>query len=501
MSTLFGRFRECAVRHPELPAIEVADAGSVRYRELLDLVERLAGRLVAVAGRPPVAVGLLAARSLAAFAGYLAALRVAAAAVPLHPGFPLARNELMCRSATVDIIVADDAGSAQLPTLAARTGAAAVPLRSAGTPWYWTLDTPPLAEPYRGRPEDIAYTLFTSGSTGRPKGVPIRHRNLERYLRYCIDRYALGPGARYALAAELTFDQSVSGMFACWGSGATVVVPRPEELLDPARFVVTRRISHWRSVPSLISIPHRHRMLPPASMPDLRFSLFGGERLTLDAAGIWAAAAPASAIVNVYGPTELTVDCSAYRLPADPARWPVTPNGTVPIGPVHPHLERVVLTEDGHAGGQGELCVRGPQMFDGYLDRADDRGRFVRRDGAVWYRTGDRVRVGADGVMVHLGRLDDQLKVRGYRIEPGEVEAVLRSHPKLTDAVVLAAGETLHAVYTGDPVDPDELAALAGERLPPYQVPAGFRHLDELPVNANGKVDRLGLAAELAGQA
>lgn len=488
----------------------------MRYRELLDLSERLASRLVAVAGRPPVAVGLLAARSLAAYAGYLAALRLAATVVPLHPEFPVARNARMCRSSGVDVVVADDAGAAQLPALLVQAGAAGLTLRCGGTPWYWSLQASPWSEPYRGGPDDVAYTLFTSGSTGEPKGVPIRHRNFGQYLPHCIDRYAVGPGVRFASAFELTFDGSVFGMFVTWCSGATLVVPKPEDLLAPARFVTARRVTHWFCVPSLVSMAQRHRMLPPASMPELGWSLFGGEQLTLDQARAWAAAAPHSAIENLYGPTEVTISCTGYRLPADPAQWPVTPNGTVPIGAIYPHLEQVVLTEDGLGGAQGELCVRGSQRFDGYLDPADNRGRFVLVDekgvrpvddaivpASAFYRTGDLVRVGADGVMVHLDRVDDQVKIRGYRIELGEIESVLRGHPKVLDAVVLAPGATspaLHAVYTGEPVDPAELAAHAGERLPPYMLPAQYRHVAELPVNPHGKVDRRLLAAQLAAE-
>ena len=515
--TLFGWFRDSAVRHAELPAVEVGDQ-TVRYRELLDLVERLASRLVMAAGRTPTAVGLLAARSLAGYAGYLAALRLAAAVVPLHPEAPITRNAGLCGSTRVDVIIADDAGGAQLPRLAARTGAAAVELRAArGTPWYWSLNSPLLSEPYGGHPDDLAYVLFTSGSTGEPKGVPIRHRNFADYLPFCLDRYDTGPSARFAAALDLSFDASVFGMFVPLCSGATLVVPGPEDVLAPPRFIAARGITHWTCVPSVISLAHRRGTLPPASMPQLRWSVFGGEQLTFEQAAAWAAAAPHGVIENQYGPTELTVCCTAYRLPGDPAHWPDNPNGSVPIGPIHPHLERIVLTEDGLTGPEGELCVRGSQRFDGYLDPADNRGAFVLFDGRAhecsagqipadaWYRTGDRVRVGADGVMVHLGRLDHQVKIGGHRIELGEIESVLRGHPGVLDAVVLAKGDaadgvglpTLHAVYTGEPVDPAEFAAAVADRLPPYMRPVRYRHVDRLPVNANGKVDRRRLAAEL----
>ena len=146
---------------------------------------------------------------------------------------------------------------------------------------------------------------------------------------------------------ELTFDASVLVMFLGLCSGATIVVPRPEELLAPASLVATRRLTHWFSVPSVISLAARAHLLPEGSMPDLRWSVFGGERLTLEAARAWAAAAPRSVIENQYGPTELTIGCTGYQLPVDRAQWPVTGDGTVPIGRVHPHLDSVVLTEEG----------------------------------------------------------------------------------------------------------------------------------------------------------
>jgi amino acid adenylation domain-containing protein len=517
--TLFTWFRDSARGHPEATAIEVAGE-RVRYRELLDLADRLASRLLAVTGRPPAAVGLLATRSLAAYAGYLATLRLAATVVPLNPAYPVARNARMCRCSRVDVIIADDAGADRIADLATRAKARAVTLTTSGrAPWYWQLDAPPYAEPCPDRAGDVAYTLYTSGSTGEPKGVPTRHRNLRDLLGYGIHRYRVGPGARFAQPFELTFDGSVLPMFLAWCTGATLVVPRSEDLLAPCDFVASSRATHWFSVPSVISIAHRQGMLPPASMPELRWSLFGGEQLTLDQAGAWAAAAPHSVIENVYGPTELTVICTGYRLLTDPARWPRTGNGTVPIGPVHPHLESVVLAGDGTAAPEGELCVRGSQRFDGYLDPAHNRGSFVHFDGEratacedrvvgvdAWYRTGDLVRTGPGGVMLHLGRLDDQVKIRGYRIELGEIESVLRAHPEVHEAVVLAilpaaTGSTpvLHAVYTGGSVDPADLAALAAERLPPYMHPEHYRRVDGLPVNPNGKVDRRRLAADLAG--
>lgn len=501
--TLYTWFRDQALARPDAPALEVAGR-TLSYGELLDVAGRLAARLRAAVGGTPTAVGLLASRSLAAYAGYLAALRLGAVVVPLNPRFPLARNDLICAASTVDVLVVDHPGTDL---------AVGIPVPLVGD--RWDADLPAVgADSYSGTPDDVAYTLFTSGSTGVPKGVPIRHRNVGPYLRHCIERYAVGPGCRLSQTFDLTFDPSVFDLFVAWSAGATLVVPQPDEILQPARFVRDRRVTHWFSVPSVVSLARRMRQLRPDSMPDLRWSLFAGEQLTLDQAGAWAAAAPGSTVENLYGPTELTITCVGYRLPADIAAWPRTSNGTVPIGRPYPHLEGIAIAEDGHAGDDGELCVRGPQRFDGYLDPAHDVGRFVTvHEGrsvaaptapapADWYRTGDRVRL-EGGEWVHVGRIDDQIKVSGYRIEPAEVEAVLRGHPGVLDAVVLAFPDgggsvALQALYSGDGVEEADVAMTLRRQLPSYMVPVRYLRVDGFPVNASGKVDRRRLAAELA---
>ena len=300
-------------------------------------------------------------------------------------------------------------------------------------------------------------------------------------------------------------------LFVSWCSGAALVVPQADEVLDPARFVAAAGITHWYSVPSVVSIARRLRTLRPGCMPELRVSLFAGEQLSLEQARAWAVTAPDSVIENIYGPTELTVTCIGYRSGRE-SRWPVTSNATVPMGRAYPHLEAILLDERGYATNDGELCVRGSQRFDGYLDPTHDVNRFLRYDGSratahggrptpeCWYRTGDRVR-DEGGELVHLGRLDDQIKISGYRVELGEIESALRGHPRLADVVVLACPSLddtmeLWAVSTGDVVAAEELAPLVAD-LPEYMRPTGYRHRESLPRNLNGKTDRKRLAEEL----
>ncbi|MER6355268.1 amino acid adenylation domain-containing protein [Streptomyces sp. NPDC001634] len=485
-------------------ALEVGE-DRLTYARLRDLAERLAARLVAAAGgTPPRRVGLLVGRSVTAYAGYLAVLRAGAAVVPLNPEHPRARTADIMKAAEVEVVLADASAADTDP---------GVPVLTAGPEELAALadgPAPELPGPRTG-PDDTAYIIFTSGSTGAPKGVPILHRNICAYLEQVAPRYDIAPGSRLSQSFELTFDGSVHDLFVAWAGGGTLVVPQRSQLLSPVKTINNLRLTHWFSVPSLISFASRLGTLKPGSMPTLRWSIFGGEPLTLDAAREWRAAAPGSRLEVLYGPTELTISCTAYRFPDDPAEWPGTPNGTAPIGTGYPLLDLLLLDEDGSPADSGELYVRGPLRFPGYLDPANNVGRFLAPDGRPgddepptdqhWYRTGDRVAM-RDGHLVHLGRTDHQVKIRGHRIELGEIEAMLRQQPGVRDAIVLAVpapdGEPeLEAAVGGTGCTSDGLYAALGDRLPPYMLPRRITVLDQLPLNANGKIDRRALLGEL----
>ncbi|MFF1832857.1 AMP-binding protein [Streptomyces sp. NPDC058231] len=489
-------FTDTADRHPDASAVELPD-GSMTYRRLRDAAEAVA-ELIRDTHGDVARIGLFASRGAVAYAGYLAALRLGAAVVPLNPGYPAARNRGICDAAGVDVVVAD-----------------ATAWKQSGQEWTGPFPVLPLTDddvlsaspggrlpPYEAHPDRPAYLLFTSGTTGRPKGIPIRHRNVLPFVTYSIARYEVGPGCRMSHNFDLTFDPSLFDLFVTWGGGATLVVPDRTEMFSPVDYLTRRKLTHWFSVPSAISVAAGLGQLPTGQQLALRHSLFGGEQVTYEQVAAWHAAAPESAINNVYGPSELSVACAHYRLPRDPRQWPRTSNGTVPIGRVHGGLE-YLITED-----TGELCVRGPQRFDGYLDRRDDAGRFLdhtgagRPDAEHYYRTGDRVGV-EGGQLVHLGRLDDQVKIRGHRVELGEVEAAMRKLPQVSQAVAVTAtrdGLTeLVACYTGQLAPRRDLLRALRGTLPIHLVPRRFLHLEFLPLNSNGKADR-GALRELAAE-
>jgi amino acid adenylation domain-containing protein len=513
--TLYNWFSQTANRYPTNVALEV-EGEALTYHEIQDLTEGLAAQLLAARGGTPAAVGLLAVRSLTAFVGYLAALRLRSPVVPLGPAFPAARNLAICEAAGVDaILVGDEAGAGFAANFPAdRTAVLRLDRHAVGSAVHdrATADLPT----YLSDVDEVAYIVFTSGSTGIPKGVPITHRNVDRYIASQIERYEAGPGSRFSHMFELTFDPSIFDMFVSWGSGATLVVPTSLDLMTPVDYAHDQRLTHWFSVPSAITVAHQDEELVPNSLPGVQWSRFSGERLTLAQARAWHAAAPNTVIDNVYGPTELTMTCSGYRLPADEVDWPETPNDTVPIGPIYPYLESVILGTDGKPAEDGELCVRGVQRFPGYLDPSNNAGRFMEYDGtgtgAVyqgdtpltdkhWYRTGDRVQLlGMD--LVHFGRLDEQVKLRGFRIELGEVETVLNRHPAVAEsaAVVITRQEgqvELAVAYAGQETSTRALVAYLGAALPQFMVPRTFQHFDRLPLNINGKIDKHRIKTEV----
>jgi len=504
--TLHDWFSRTVERTPDAVALEVLGR-VLTYRELDACATQVASAVLDAYGSRPARIALLASRSLVAFAGYLAIVRLGATVIPLNPGYPMPHNQRIADLAAFDVLIADETGGAQTRAGLGRGASTIVCLADASLTGHADRDRGGDVTAPPGL-DDVAYILFTSGSTGRPKGVPIKHRNLSPFIAYNIDRYRVGPGCRMSHTFDLTFDPSIFDLFVTWGSGATLVCPQRAELLSPVSYLVDSGITHWFSVPSVISVSANLGNLPAGLATNVRHSIFIGEPLSRRQAALWKAAVPESTIDNVYGPTELTVACTDYRLADDPAQWPTVSNDTVPIGSVYSFLDAVVVDESGEAASDGELCVRGSQRFDGYLDPRDDAGRFYVLDadgrfvsaagaeGGAYYRTGDRVRR-EQNQLVHLGRLDNQVKISGYRIELGEIETALARYQGIAQAIVIVRPHgdeaRLTAFYSGEPVDERALAQWLRTRLPAHMVPREYRYLAAMPLNQNGKIDRSAL--------
>ncbi len=510
---LYGRFLRGLSLRPEGDALRVGTE-RITYEAAHELALSWAGSIPvdpADAGRSTV--GVLAAKGLVSYVGLLAVLYAGATVVPLNPAFPVARTRQMLEAAEVSAVVVDERGMAvmdeladagvKIPVLAPVV--AGVSRGGAGTGTF--RPGPALDRPRPVGPGDLAYILFTSGSTGRPKGVPITHGNTHHYFTLMDARYGFTPEDVFSQTFDLNFDCAMFDLFCAWGAGATVQAVPPAAYRSMPDFVAERGLTVWFSTPSGIGLVRRMGGLTPDAMPGLRWSLFAGEALKAADASAWLAAASASTVENIYGPTELTVTVSGYRWSPDasPSRCV---NGLVPIGTLHNEHDHLLLDAFDHEvecepGAEGELCIAGPQLTPGYLNPTDDEGRFLDRYGKRWYRTGDRVRRHPDGVLVYLGRLDSQVQVQGVRVELAEIEQAVRADGGAEDAVAVAVttgrGTELAVFYTGAVRPAAELAQRLRATLPEAMLPRFYRHLAEFPLNSNGKTDR-SLLARLAAE-
>lgn len=520
---LCSGFLRSAEAFPDRPALEIG--GEVlTYRALKDRAASIAATLRrrAPEGGPPL-TAVFAYRSVTAFAGVLGALLRGHGYVPLNRTFPPERTRIMLEQAGCRALVVDNESAGQLESILDGVGRPfllLLPDRGnvaslAGRwPGHVVLGSRDLKraeswEPVSVSPDSIAYLLFTSGSTGNPKGVMVAQRNVTAFLDFVIERYGVNEEDRFSQTFDMTFDLSVFDMFVAWERGACVCCPSQKALINPGKFILQAGLTVWFSVPSTAVFMKRLGMLKPERYPTLRWSLFCGEALPLEVACGWAEAAPQSTVENLYGPTELTIACTAYRWDAE--RSPGESDlGVVPIGSPFPSMTALVVDENLQQvppGEEGELLMTGPQLTPGYWkDPEKTAAAFVAPPGrrGVFYRTGDRVRrPAADGPLLYLGRLDHQIKIHGHRVELGEVEAVLREESGVDAVIALGWPVTVSGAggieaFLGDTeVDVDAVRGRMAARLPRYMVPRKLHLLPRLPLNPNGKFDRKALLAML----
>lgn len=492
------------------PALD-CDGQRLSYAELMHLALELAED---VRRLPPGPVGLLGGKSLACYTSILACLFAGRAYVPLNIKFPASRLAEMASTALCGAILIDDKA---LPVLSAFLGALPngalwrpfqLNLKLAAHPVLHGVIAPSQEDAHESsalKLEGLAYILFTSGSTGTPKGIGISADNLLAYLHHAVPAFGPGPGDRASQMFDLTFDLSVHDMFVTWLGGGELCVPSESSMLAPARYVVDKKLTHWFSVPSVVSVLSRLRMLKKNVFPELRQSLFCGEALPAGSAALWQEAAPQSSVWNLYGPTEATIAITQHRYEGQTGDWHV-----VPIGRPFPH-HRVRVVANGNdvaAGDLGELWLNGAQVVSGYLNHPEkSREAFVTdAAGDHWYRTGDLVRSGLDGDLRYVGRLDSQIQLHGFRVELGEVEVGLRKATGGDACAVIpwpvenatVGGIVAFVEGSGDATAADEIRRQCEALLPIYMVPSRVLFIDNLPKNANGKIDRKALTALLS---
>jgi amino acid adenylation domain-containing protein len=485
-----------AAQHPEREAVR-AGGKALSYAELERRSGALAAELVALGVGPGSRVGVHLERSLELVEALLAVLRAGGAYVPLPPSYPRERVLSTLADSRAAIVI----GTAKS---AAALGGFRGPIVRVDGPRATTSAAPTA----RGSADDLAYVIYTSGSTGKPKGVPVTHANLAHSTRARLAYYQR-PVERYLLLSSFAFDSSVAGIFWTLVSGGTLVLP-PEnfekELLTLPELIQRERPSHLLGLPSLWSLLLEHA--PAGALASLTTVIVAGESCPPELVKRHHALLPRTQLFNEYGPTEGTVWSTVFDT-AQPCARP-----QVPIGRPIPGAANYVLDATRRLvppGVAGELWIGGPGVVAGYLERPELSAERFADDpfapGGRMYKTGDRARWLADGNLEFLGRIDQQVKLRGYRIELEEIEAVLSAHPAVREAVVAARddGQGLQLVAyvlpSGAAPAENDLLRYLGERCPEYMVPARALVLADWPRLPNGKVDRKALPAPQAAQA
>ena len=479
----------------------VFEGASLTYAELDTRANRLAHHLRSLGVGPEVLVGVCLGRSLDLAVGLLAVQKAGGGCVPLDPSYPPERLRFMVEDAALATIVTSDSLAARLPPGASRL----VRLDTGADAWA---DRPPTPPARRGGPDDVGYVIYTSGSTGRSKGVLLTHRGLVNHHRAALDLYDLAPGDRVLQFCSIGFDASIEEIFPTWAAGATLV------FRSDAVPILGRGWLSWLASQGItvLNLPtgYWHEWvrdldgLGEVVPEDVRLVIVGGEKAQAAACRTWLrVGGDGRRWVNAYGPTEATCMTTVYDAPNGPPDDGRDP----PIGRPLPNTTVHVVDEAGEEaadGVVGELLVGGAGLARGYLNHTElTARRFVDAAGpdggpVRLYRTGDLVRRLAGGDLDYVGRIDDQVKIQGYRVECGEVEAALARHPSVAGAVVVArpgpSGDRrlVASVVTGGSgaVSATDLRHFLADRLPAHMVPSAFVTLDAFPLTANGKVDR-----------
>ena len=480
-------------------ALAVGDQ-NVSYSELAVLTQRMAAWLNREPSRPRGFVAILASRSVEAYVGVLGTGWSGDAYVPINPKLPEDRIATLLEIIQPVALVTDEGGRRALTGRALRAAPAMVLNSFDDLPAHDPQDRPRQMEA-----EDRAYMIFTSGSTGVPKGVVVPLRAIHALVTGMQEVYGFGPHDRFSKAYNLSFDGSIHDMFTCWNAGASLHPVPARQLMAPAKFIQEKQLTMWTSVPSTAVFLEQMKMLQPGAFPSLRYTIFSGEPLPLRSALAWQQAAPNSVVDNICGHTECCCFSTLERLSNPPN---VTPKlGLVAVGKPLPGFEAAVFDQDCKPlppGQEGELALAGPQVAQGYFqDPERTAARFPSIDGKVWYRTGDLVVVDGLGSLHHLGRIDNQVKVLGHRIELGEVESHLAAVCG-TDAVAAVAWPVQHgsargiaAFHCAEGLSAQEIRDKMALRLPRYMVPQQVRCLERIPLTEQGKVDRVALKAML----
>ena len=502
---------EHAQRDPGHEAMRCREL-SLSYGELSDRSSRLAATLMQAGAQRMDRIGIFLPKSLETAVAVYGILKAGCAYVPLDPTAPPERTEAVIRDCGIRQVITQPDRVARLPAGvlqhivgaddAGETGAEAIP---------WTevlrMET---STPAPASEQDLAYVMMTSGSTGRPKGLMHTHASGLAYVRLSAATYDVRSEDRLANHSPLHFDMSTFEYLTGPNRGAATVIVPEEVMMFPrsaASLIERERLSFWYSVPLALIQLLEHGDLDSVDASSLRWILFGGEPFAPKHLRRLMQQWPRARFSNVYGPAEVN-QCTYYHLPEPPAQ-----DTPIPLGQIWDESHGLVLDEEDRSvvpGASGELLVSSPTMMEGYWNRPDlNDVSFYSHERTPgfperYYRTGDLVLVGEDGILTYIGRKDRQVKVRGYRVELDEIEAALSQHPAVVEAAVVAIPGDDGARHIWAVAIPKEggetsndILAFVAQKLSPYAVPESLQLASTLPRTTSGKIDRNAVASLL----
>jgi amino acid adenylation domain-containing protein len=485
-------------RTPDAVAIAYGQR-TITYDQLNRQANRIAHYLKSLGVRPDQRIALCAGRTPEMVAGLLAILKAGGAYVPLDLSYPASRLRFMLEDSGAVAVLSDRADHVLAQGRTTGQDVPWIPVEAQDRSWDAFPDTDPDPDATGLRADHLAYVIYTSGSTGSPKGVMVEHRQLVNHTLWFNQAFAIGEADTVLQRTPFSFDASVWEFFSTLTSGACLKLSQAPTVGDTAALARELRdgVSVVQFTPTLLKAMLSARAFEQT--PALRIVFCGGEMLAATTACEMRAQSPAR-LVNLYGPTEATIDSTSYEFTGMPAPH----SGALPIGSAIANAALLILRQDGtptRPGEAGEICIGGAGVARGYLNQPGlTADKFIENPvdpGGRLYRTGDLGRLLPDGSVACEGRVDFQIKVNGFRIEPGEIEACLSSHPDIEEVVVVArtddgTGDRLVAYIIGR-AEPASLRAHAADRLPSHMIPAAFVRLAGFPALPNGKLDRMAL--------
>ena len=493
------------------PALEV-DGRIISYGELIEKAMLVAAGLVEN-GAINETIGLVGQRKASSYIGLLGIIFAGCSFTPINPKYNDSRIKAIINASKVRYLVGDPTDLSKLnPLLLESIKAQILPEGRGLTSSGLNLIDEQMLASCKALPSlrsfsdsDLAYVNYTSGSTGLPKGVMITYSNLQAFLSNMLKIYQLKAGFRASQTFDLSFDPSVSDIFFTWIAGGTLCVVPEKEMLIPSDFIAREEITFWNSVPSIASFMLKTGNLKPGSFPKLTHSMFCGEQFPVDIANAWRLAAPNSSIENLYGPTEATIYISRYSYGNSDENTSFR-NGIVPIGrPFDGHEVALIDDKSERVTGdeKGEIIFSGSQVAKGYLnDDSKTADSFVSFDwdpqGRTWYKTGDLGFFNSNNDLECTGRIDNQIKISGRRIEIGEIESALSNFLKTSGAVVVPLRNSAEVVFGCAAFvlvelsreDVSQIRQQSAKFLDNIFFPKKIFFIENFPRTQSGKIDR-----------